>query len=200
MPERSESDAPQARERDGCASAEPQFGLRAPGAWTPPAPPASQSQAAVPVRAASENVIRGALFALAVVPLGAAAWLVLWNMGWMASIVAFIAATVAARLYALGTGAVISRRGAWVVAAITLGTVLLSFWGGMLLDAAKYLGGGSPLTMLADAGTWDLLLYNLSTNRDLVDGYAGDFLLALLFSALGCFFTLRQLFTHTRGS
>ncbi|MEV7662756.1 hypothetical protein [Paenarthrobacter sp. NPDC089316] len=196
MPERAESDASQAGEREAGAPAEPQFGLRSPGAW---APPASQFQAAVPVHAARENVLRGALFALAVVPLGAAAWLVLWNMGWMASIVAFIAATAAARLYVLGTGAKISRRGAWVVAAITLGTVLLSFWAGMLLDAAKFLGGGSPLTMLADAGTWDLLLYNLSTNRDLVNEYAVDFLLALLFSALGCFFTLRQLFAHTRG-
>ncbi|MFC8039420.1 hypothetical protein ACFUOZ_08710 [Paenarthrobacter sp. NPDC057355] len=197
MPERSESDAPEAGERVGGAPAEPQFGLRAPGGWTPPA---SQSQAAVPVHAAGENVVRGALFALAVVPLGAAAWLLLWNTGWMASIVAFIVATVAARLYVLGTGAIISRRGAWVVAGITLVTVLLSFWGGMLLDAAKFIGGRSPLTMLADAETWDLLLYNLSTNRDLVNGYAVDFLLALLFSALGCFFTLRQLFAHTRGS
>ncbi|WP_255769145.1 hypothetical protein [Pseudarthrobacter sulfonivorans] len=197
MPERAEFDASQPGEGDGGAPAEPQFGLRTPEVWTPPA---SQSHAAVPVRAAGEDVVRGALFAMAVVPVGVAAWLVLWNMGWMASIVAFIAATLAARLYVLGTGGMISRRGAWVVTAVTLGTVLLSFWGGMLLDAAKYLGGGSPLTMLTDAGTWDLLLYNLSTNRDLVDGYAGDFLVALLFSALGCFFTLRQLFAHTRGS
>ena len=82
MPERAESDASQPGERDGGAPAEPQFGLRAPGAWTPPA---SQFQAAVPVRAAGEDVVRGALFALAVVPVGVAAWLVLWNMGWMAS-------------------------------------------------------------------------------------------------------------------
>lgn len=195
MPERAEFDASQPGTRKGGSPHEPQFGVRAPGAWTPPPSP---FEAALPVRAAGENVVRGALFALAVVPVGVAAWLVLWNMGWMASVVAFIAAAAAARLYALGTGGKISRRGAWVVTAVTLGTVLLSFWGGMLVDAAKYLGGGSPLTMLTDAGTWDLLLYNLSTNRDLVDGYAGDFLLALLFSALGCFFTLRQLFAHTR--
>ena len=196
MPERAEFDASQPGE--GGRPAEPQFGLRAPGAWTPPV--ASQFQPAAPVRAAGEDVVRGAIFALAAVPVGVAAWLVLWNMGWMASIVAFIAAAAAARLYVLGTGGTISRRGAWVVTAVTLATVLLSFWGGMLVDAAKYLGGGSPLTMLADAGTWDLLLYNLATNRDVVDGYAGDFLVALLFSALGCFFTLRRLFAATRIS
>jgi hypothetical protein len=143
--------------------------------------------------------VRGAVFALAAVPVGIVAWLVLWNMGWMASIVAFIAAALAARLYVMGTGGIISRRGAWVVAAVTIGTVLLSFWGGMLVDAAKFLGGGSPLTMLADAETWDVLLFNLSTNRELVDGYGGDFMVALLFSALGCFFTLRRLFAQTKG-
>lgn len=144
--------------------------------------------------------MRGAVYALAAVPVGIAAWLVLWNMGWMASIVAFIAAALAARLYVMGAGGIISRRGAWVVVAITAVTVLLSFWGGMLVDAAKYLGGGSPLLMLADAQTWDLLLFNLTTNRELVDGYGGDFLVALLFSGLGCFFTLRRLFAQTRIS
>jgi hypothetical protein len=198
MPERAEFDASQPGEREGGAPAEPQFGLRAPGVWAPP--PFDQFQAAAPVSAAREDVVRGAIFALAAVPVGVAAWLVLWSMGWMASIVAFIAAAAAARLYVLGTGGMISRRGAWVVTAVTLGTVLLSFWGGMLVDAAKYLGGGSPLTMLADAGTWDLLLYNLATNRDIVDGYAGDFLVTLLFSALGCFVTLRRLFAQTRIS
>ena len=84
--------------------------------------------------------------------------------------------------------------------ALTVVTVLLSFLGSMLIDAAKYLGGGSPLFMLAEAQTWDLLGFNLATNRELVDSYAGDFLIALLFSALGCFFTLRQLFAQTRNS
>lgn len=196
MPEGAEFDPSQPGAREGGVPGQPQFGVRAPGAWTPP--PATHSPAAAPVRAAREDVLRGALFALAAVPVGVAAWLVLWSMGWMASIVAFIAAAGAARLYVLGTGGIISRRGAWVVTAVTLGTVALSFWGGMLVDMAKYLGGGSPLLMLADAGTWDLLLYNLTTNRHLVDGYAGDFLIALLFSALGCFYTLRRLFALTR--
>jgi hypothetical protein len=48
-----------------------------------------------------------------------------------------------------------------VVLGVTILTLLLSFLGSMLLDAAKFLGGGSPLAMLADAQTWDLLAYNL---------------------------------------
>lgn len=132
--------------------------------------------------------------------MGVIAWLILWDLGWMASLVAFIAAAGAARLYVLGTGGTISRRGVWVVVALTVVTVLLSFLGSLLIDAARFLGGGSPLSMLADAQTWDLLGFNLATNRELVESYAGDFLLALLFSALGCFFTLRQLFAQTRKS
>jgi len=196
MPEGAEFDPSQPGVREGGVPGQPQFGVRAHGAWTPP--PATHSQAAAPVRAAREDVFRGAVFALAAVPVGVAAWLLLWSMGWMASIVAFVAAAGAARLYVLGTGGIISRRGVWVVTAVTLGTVAISFWGGMLVDIAKYLGGGSPLLMLGDARTWDLLLYNLATNRDLVDGYAGDFMIALVFSAMGCFFTLRRLFALTR--
>lgn len=126
--------------------------------------------------------------------------MVLWDLGWMASIVAYLASAGAARLYALGTGGMISRRGVWVVVGVTVLTLLLSFLGSMLLDMAKFIGGGSPVAMLAEAQTWDLLGFNLTTNRDLVDGYAGDFMLALLLSALGCFFTLRQLFAQARRS
>jgi len=145
-----------------------------------------------------EDVIRGAVFSLVIIPVAVIAWMILWDLGWMASIVSFMAAAGAARLYVLGSGGTISRRGVWVVLGVTVVTVLLSFWGGMLVDAARFLSGGSPLTMLADPQTWDLLTFNLFTNPELVDSYIGDFLLALLFSALGCFFTLRRLFAQTR--
>jgi hypothetical protein len=175
----------------------PQYGQRAPGAWTPP--PGSNTLASpTPRPDRREDVLRGAIFSLAIIPLGVVAWLILWDLGWISSIVAFIAAAGAGRLYFLGSGGTISRRGVWVVLGVTILTLLLSFLGSMLLDAAKFLGGGSPLAMLADAQTWDLLAYNLGTNRELVDGYAGDFALALLFSVLGCFFTLRQLFAQSR--
>ncbi|MDQ0636233.1 hypothetical protein QFZ40_004142 [Arthrobacter pascens] len=165
------------------------------GDWAPPA----ENQAAPSLWAVGrEDVIRGAVFSLVIIPVAVIAWMILWDLGWMASIVSFMAAAGAARLYVLGSGGTISRRGVWVVLGVTVVTVLLSFWGGMLVDAARFLSGGSPLTMLADPQTWDLLTFNLFTNPELVDSYIGDFLLALLFSALGCFFTLRRLFAQTR--
>ncbi|WP_314212783.1 hypothetical protein [Pseudarthrobacter equi] len=197
MSERADFEATPAGDATGHGPGAPQYGQRTSEPWTPPE---SAYEFALPAPSAREDVVRGTVYALAAAPVGIIAWMVLWNMGWMASIVAFVAAALAARLYVLGTGGPISRRGAWVVAAVTLVTVLLSFWGGMLLDAAKYLGGGSPLAMLVDPGTWDFLMFNVTTNRELIDAYAGDFLVALLFSALGCFFTLRRLFAQTKGS
>jgi hypothetical protein len=41
---------------------------------------------------------------------------------------------------------------------------------------------------------------NLAYNPEFISGYMKDFLLALLFGALGCFFTLRQMFTATKAS
>lgn len=143
--------------------------------------------------------MRGTLFSLLAVPLGLILWLILWNMGFIASIVGFAAAAGAARLYVLGSGGTLSRVGVWVIAAVTLVTLLVSFLGGMWLDMAKFLGGASPFALLLDPQAWDLLGYNLTTNPDLVEGYKSDFLMALLFGALGCFFTLRRLFAQTRN-
>lgn len=152
-------------------------------------PPASQP--------AREDVVRGALFSVVAIPAGVILWLILWNVGFMASIVGFVAAAAAARMYVLGSGS-FSRNGVWVVAAVTLVTVLVSFVGGMWLDMAQFMGGTSPFALLLDPQAWDLLGYNLTTNADLVESYKLDFLVALLLGALGCFFTLRRMFAETR--
>lgn len=209
MTERADSDAGKKSESFG--RAEPQYGQRWPdGAPWPDSSDHRQAQLpALPlpgIRAESlESTVRGTVFALAVIPVGVGLWLVLWNLGWMASIVAFVTAAGAARLYLAGSapgggwagGGTMTRRGAWVVVAVTVATVLLSFLGSMWLDLAGYLDA-SPLALLFEPEAWDLLGYNLTSNPELVEGLWGEFLMALLFSALGCFFTLRQLFTQSR--
>ncbi|WP_458112514.1 hypothetical protein M1D88_20230 [Arthrobacter sp. R1-13] len=157
-----------------------------PGRTAPPAPQAPR-----------EDVVRGTLFSLVAIPAGVILWLILWNVGLMASIVGFVAAAGAARMYVLGSGS-FSRNGVWVVAAVTLITVLVSFVGGMWLDMAQFMGGASPFAMLLDPQAWELLGYNLTTNADLVETYKLDFLVAVLLGALGCFFTLRRMFAETR--
>jgi len=148
-----------------------------------------------------ENAVRGTVFALAVVPAGVVLWLALWKLGWMASLVSFVTAAGAARLYLAGStggrGGAVTRRGAWVVLGVTALTMLLAFFGSIWLDVAEYIGD-QPFGLLFEPGAWDLLGYNLTSNAPLVQDLKSEFLMMLLFSALGSFFTLRQLFARSR--
>ncbi|QDY89777.1 hypothetical protein E7Y32_05750 [Arthrobacter sp. UKPF54-2] len=207
MTERADFDAGKKSESFG--PAEPRYGQRWPdGAPWPDSADHRQAQLpALPlphpaVRPESlDSTVRGTVFALAVVPVGVGLWLLLWKLGWMGSIVAFVTAAGAARLYLAGSmagrGGTMTKQGAWVVVAVTIVTVLLSFLASIWVDLADYVGD-SPLAMLAQPEAWDLLGYNLTSNADLIEDLKGEFVMALLFSALGCFFTLRQLFAQAR--
>lgn len=152
-------------------------------------------------RETRENVVRGAVFALAVVPAGVGLGLILWNLGWLASVVAFATAAGAARLYLAGStagrGGTMTRRGAWVVVAVTAVTVVLAFLGTIWLDLAAYVDAPPP-ALLFEPEAWHLLGSSLRDDPELLRGLLGDFLMALLFSGLGCFFILRRLFAQSR--
>lgn len=205
MNERADFDAE--KQSETIARAQPRYGQHWPdGAPWPDS--ADRRHALLPAlqmpRARTEtldNAVRGTVFALAVVPAGVGFSLILWKLGWMASIVSFMTAAGAARLYLAGStgggGGAMTRRGAWVVLAITVLTILLSFFGSIWMDVAEYLGA-QPLGLLFEPDAWDLLGYNLSSNPALVQDLEGDFLMLVLFSALGSFFTLRQLFARSR--
>ncbi len=200
-----ENTQPGSNEYGASQRPKPEFGMSAPDAPGPHIPSwhpeANQSQApawppARPVRTA-ENVGRGALFALPALPIGVVLWLVIWNFGWMSSLVTFAAAAMAARFYVMGAGG-LSRKGVWVIATITAATAILSFVAGVWLDAAKYINS-QPLSLITSSEPWDLMNYNLANNPNFVKSYMGDFFMALLFGALGCFFTLRRMFAATRN-
>ena len=201
-----ENTQPGSNEYGASQRPQPELGMNAPdasGAQIPPwHPEANQAQATAwppaPSIRSSENVGRGALFALAALPIGVVLWLVIWSFGWMSSLVTFAAAAMAARFYVMGAGG-LSRKGVWVIAGITAATALLSFVAGVWLDAAKYINS-QPLSLITSSEPWDLMNYNLANNPNFVKGYMGDFLMALLFGALGCFFTLRRMFAATRNS
>lgn len=142
-----------------------------------------------------ENVARGALAALLTVPVGVAAWVVIWGFGFVASIVAAVVAFVALRLYLWGAGR-ISRVGAVVVLLTTLGTLLLAFWAGIVYDAAVGFGEVSGL------GTWGAFTHPefwptfSAIAPEAFPDYVPDFLWALGFGALGSFATLRSAFAE----
>ncbi|WP_051389311.1 hypothetical protein [Arthrobacter sp. 35W] len=146
----------------------------------------------------TEDVLRGAIFASIVIPLGVLAWMIIWNFGFVASLVAWVVAFGAARMYGHGAGHP-TRRGVWVVLGIVLVTMTLAFVGGMWLDMINQFGM-SPVQALTDGEMWDVFGTNLIDNPELWESYSKDILMAALFSALGCFFTLRKLFASTSAA
>ncbi|WP_202627620.1 hypothetical protein [Cellulomonas sp. APG4] len=146
-----------------------------------------------------ENVGRGALVALLTVPAGVAVWVLVWGMGFIASIVGFGVAFLALRLYVWGAGR-ISRVGALVVLAVTVVTLLLAFFGGIVYDAAHGIGQVSGL------GTWAAFTHaefwpTFSTLLpEALPEYLPDFGLASAFGALGAFTTLRSAFAAAEAA
>ena len=84
--------------------------------------------------AASENVPRGTLMALLIIPAGIIAWVILWQFGLIASIVALGIAIGALWLYRFGSGGRISRVGRDPRHVITIVALLLAFLAGLVAD------------------------------------------------------------------
>lgn len=148
--------------------------------------PAPSPLPAVPV----ERFGRGVALALLTVPVGVAIWVLIWNFGFIASLVAAVVAFVALRLYVMGAGG-ISRVGALAVVLVTVVTLLLAFFSGIVLDAAKAFGDLSGLGAwgaFTDGAFWPSFW---EVFPDALPEYLPDFGWAVAFGALGSFATLR---------
>ena len=99
-----------------------------------PVPMFASSRSGIPPSLPSENVPRGTLMALLIIPAGIIAWVILWQFGLIASIVAFGIAIGALWLYRFGSGGRISRTGAMRITIITVVALLLSFLAGLVAD------------------------------------------------------------------
>lgn len=160
---------------------------------TPSAPPVQE-----PPVAPTGNVGRGALFALATIPVGVAAWVVLWGLGFIASLVAALVAFLAVKLYVLGAGR-LSRVGALVVLAVTVVTLALAFVAGIAWDAAVAVsedGSISTWGALVDPTFWSWFSEILP---EALPEYGTDIAWAAGFGALGAFATLRGAWADTRA-
>jgi hypothetical protein len=149
-----------------------------------------------------ENIGRGALVALLIVPVGIAAWIVLWQVGVVASIVSFGIAIGAVFLYRLGSGGAVSRMGAICIILITAVTVLLAIFGGIVSDVAVGLGqylGISPFEALNEPKFWDVFGGYVSDPQQQSD-LALPVILGLAFGVLGCFSTLRNALRATAAN
>ncbi len=84
-----------------------------------------------------ENRKKGVLFAAPTVPVTMLGWVILWELGILASVVAWGSALLAIRLYEKGAGKLTkdSIKPLW---GIVLASLVLSFLAGMASDAAHF--------------------------------------------------------------
>jgi hypothetical protein len=160
----------------------------------------SETPAAATPSLPSENVPRGTLMALLIIPAGIIAWVVLWQFGLIASIVALGIAIGALWLYRLGSGGRISRMGAIRVTIITVAALLLAFLAGLVADVLPLYASQRNLNFvsaLTSGEFWEFFNHALSNNFGDVAVQLG---IALVFGALGCFSVLRTAFVQTRAA
>jgi hypothetical protein len=144
--------------------------------------------------AAQGKIKKGLLFASLAVPVAVAVWVLLWQQGYMASLVAFGLSFGAVWLFTLGAGAAPSRKSApWLAAVIVLG-VVISFLAGMASDAwyayTNDLGGTEGFF---SADFWSMYFANIFT-VELWSQYVTDLLIAIVFTVLGAGSVIRDLF------
>ncbi len=143
----------------------------------------------------TENVQRGVIFALIVLPVGVVAWDILWSFGFVASIVAFGVAYLAVRLYRFGSGGRVTRSGAIAIAVITIGTLVIAFISGFAVDLLgdySRISGQSIPESLVSPRFWGIVFGAMFQPQSLI-----SLLLAAAFGALGCFGILRGAFRQT---
>lgn len=143
-----------------------------------------------------ENIGRGALLALLALPVGILAWVLLWQAGFIASIVGFGVAVAATFLYRMGSGGVISRVGAVIVIGVTALTLVLAFVAGLVSDVLPIytdITGAGAVESLLQPAFWSGFS-DIVSDPEIAGEIAKDAAIAFGLGALGCFSVLRGAF------
>lgn len=172
----------------------------------PAEPPVEATAVPAPVLPAPvlppENLVRGLLLSLLALPAGILVFVLIWNMGFIASIVGFGVAFAAYYLYRLGSGGRVSIRGAIVVAAVTIVTLVLAFISAEVFTVAGEIARVNqiPVTEVLTSPELSGLITRTLTAPDVVGALAGDAVMTLLFGAIGCFAVLRGAFREAKAT
>jgi hypothetical protein len=140
----------------------------------------------------TEDVVKGAMFALVALPVGVILLAVLSSVGFVASIVGYAVAAIALRLYRRGSGGFISRAGAWAVTGVVVLTLLVGIWVSLVVDAA---GGLGHLDRISNPNFWPIFSYYFPS---LVKDQGLFILLILAFAGFGSFRILGRAFSTAR--
>lgn len=155
-------------------------------AVTPPPPAPDNVAPTLPLP--PENVVRGLLLALLAIPAGIFVYMLIWNLGFIASIVGLGVAFAAFFLYRLGSGGRVSVVGAVIISAITIVTLLLAWIFGEVWDYTAYImsqTGMSAGDVLGTPGFAQYAIEDLSA-PGVIGPVLGDGALTLGLGLLGC--------------
>lgn len=146
-----------------------------------------------------EDVNRGTVVALLTVPAGVIVWVLIWSVGFILSAVTYGVALLAMFLYTRGSGGAIGRVGAVRVTIITLATVVLSIFAGIVSDVAlaiSRVANISPIEAL-NVPQFNSVLTNYLTDGEAVGSWLPSVLIGIAFAILGCYGILRNAFRAT---
>lgn len=127
---------------------------------------------------------KGLAVAALVIPVGIAAWVFLWQYGFIASVVAWGIAAGAVWLYKKASQGEVTRAVAPYLLGLILLGVILAFLGGMVSDAwAAYreLGGTEGFF----SGEFSTFVTDNMASAELWQSYTVDILISLAFAVLG---------------
>lgn len=138
----------------------------------------------------AEMVSRGLIFSLGAIPVGMAVAVVIWKMGFIASISSFLIAAGAVFLYTKGAGTP-PRQGLLPLLVVVVLGVAASFFAIVAADLITFFGTpeGQALGYPSEA---TFVRENLF-NGALLKSYGSDLGMFVLFAALGVFGTIRRL-------
>ncbi|GHF10532.1 hypothetical protein [Pseudolysinimonas yzui] len=161
---------------------------------TPPSEPTPQLP--------PENLVRGLLLSLLVVPAGILVFVLIWNLGFIASIVGFGVAFAAFFLYRLGSGGRVSMRGAVVVALVTVATLVLAFLAAEVFTLAGEIARVNHVSVPEVLTSPELssILWRAFSSPEVAGALAGDAVMTLIFGAIGCFTVLRGAFREAKAA
>ena len=138
------------------------------------------------------------MVALLAIPAGVIVWVIIWTIGFIASIVSFGVAILAMFLYKLGSGGQMGRAGAIRVTIITIVTVGVSIFAGLIVDVAVGIASvtsGGPIEALSNPVFWDVFKEYTTGPESSSLGFS--LALSVGFGILGCFSILRGAFKTT---
>ncbi|KQQ93976.1 hypothetical protein ASF62_07345 [Leifsonia sp. Leaf325] len=143
------------------------------------------------------RVARGVLLSLLIIPVGIAAWVLLWSYGFITSVLAFGISWGAVGLYRLGSRARVTTGAFWALTGVILATLALAFVGAIAADVIATMGL-DPLVAATSSEFWSAFLSALST-AELWRTYAINLAVAVLFAGLGLFSVLKSLRPESRA-